>query len=266
MANYRIPGPIGCHPMPWPIEDGTLIRALASSPGSVCAESPLYPVLDLRCLFVPATEPDLEFLFNQCRNPTLGVAESDYEKAVASLGVEVAAIKAVAEVETSGAAFDDSGRPRILYERHYFHRLTGGKYSAAHADISSPDAGGYGKFSAQYGKLERAFRLDRDAALRSASWGRFQIMGNNFVAAGFVSVSEFVLAMTRSESEHLAAFVNFVGSNSALLAALRKKNWSAFAAGYNGPGYKKNDYDTKMEAAYKRFAPKAPAVPDKRKP
>lgn len=94
----------------------------------------------------------------------------------------------------AGSAFDDYGRPRILFERHYFPRLTQGRYDKRHPDISNSLAGGYGKFSAQYGKLERAYVLDAVAALESASWGRFQIMGSNYRDAGFVSVQEFVLA------------------------------------------------------------------------
>ena len=68
------------------------------------------------------------------------------------------AIQAVAEVATSGEAFDESGRPRILFERHYFHRRTGGRHAATHPRISNARAGGYGQFSAQYGKLEEAYR------------------------------------------------------------------------------------------------------------
>ena len=41
--------------------------------------------------------------------------------------------------------------------------------------------------------------------------------------------------------------------------ALRKKNWAAFAKAYNGPGYAKNQYDTKLAAAYASFATPAPA-------
>jgi hypothetical protein len=172
---------------------------------------PLYLRFDLEAP-TPATggfrspaDSDVGFLFAQCRSPVTGLSDSDYSSAATSLGVEIAAIKAVADVETSGKAFDESGRPRILFERHYFHRLTSGKYSATHPDISNATAGGYGKFSAQYGKLEQAFKLDPDAALSSASWGRFQIMGDNFRAAGFTSVRAFVLAMTSAESEHLKA-------------------------------------------------------------
>jgi hypothetical protein len=200
-----------------------------------------------------AADTDIAFLFPSGGRPAMGLNDDDYSRAAVSLGIEIAAIKAVAEVETSGKAFDDSGRPRILFERHYFHRLTSGKFSGAHPDISNVVSGGYGLFAAQYGKLERAFKLDPDAALRSASWGRFQIMGDNFRAAGFASVREFVLAMARSESEHLNAFTTFVGNDKAMLAALRKKDWATFAAAYNGPGYKKNNYDQKMADAYNRY-------------
>lgn len=222
-------------------------------PGSICAESALYPTIDLHKLLAHQSEPDLLFLFTQCRNPSTGLNDADYQEAATSLGVEIAVIKAIAEVETNGKPFEESGRPRILFERHYFHRLTNGKYSEKYPDISNVMAGGYGKFSAQYDKLERAFKLDPDAALRSASWGRFQIMGDNFRAAGFESVRDFVLAMTISESEHLKAFTHLVSSNAIMLDALRKKDWAAFAAAYNGPGYKINNYDNKMAESYNHF-------------
>jgi hypothetical protein len=82
-------------------------------------------------------------------------------------------------------------------------------------------------------------------------------MGDNFKAAGFASVEAFVLAMTRSEAEHLMAFTRFVKNNKRMLAALRKHDWAAFAAAYNGPGYRKNSYDTKLEAAHRRFSSEA---------
>lgn len=195
-------------------------------------------------------------LFHACLNPLVGLTDDDYAAAAKTLGVDVATIQAVAEVETSGNAFDTLGRPRILFERHYFHRLTGGRYDKRHAGISAKSAGGYGKFSAQYGKLEEAFALDADAALSSASWGRFQIMGSNHHAAGFASVRQFVLAMTRSEAEHLNAFARFVRAHPAMVSALQKKDWASFAKAYNGKEYRKNLYDDKLKSAYERLAPK----------
>jgi len=252
MTGYRIPGPICFSSQGGSLLDGTLALTRTPLPGSMCTSLDAYT--DLVLAPPTITAQTLGFLFTTCRNPIQGLGDEDYLAAANELQVEVAAIKAVAEVETSGQAFDPDGRPRILYERHYFHRLTRGKYSKKHPDISNPSAGGYGKFSAQYGKLERAFKLDAEAALKSASWGRFQIMGLNHLAAGHPTVAEFVLAMTRAESEHLKAFTAFIKSNPALLKALRDKRWAAFAAGYNGRKYKDNNYDTKLANAYGSFA------------
>ena len=169
----------------------------------------------------------------------MGITDEDYDEAAKTLGVEVAVVKAVSTVETAGESFDIAGRPRILFERHYFHRLTAGAYDTHHARISAKSSGGYGKFSEQYKKLAEAYLLDEDAALESASWGSFQIMGESYRRAGFTSVKAFVQAMTTSEAAHMRAFVAFVKSDSAMAKALRDKNWAGFAKRYNGSGYKK---------------------------
>ena len=271
MSGFRQPGPTCNDTAPGLLDDGTLGLLRTPLPGPVGAASPWGSAASSP--WTSATEPatadtpwwcptlllpDVRYLFNSCRNPERGLSEADYVQAAADLGAEVAAIKAVAEVETAGEAFDDMGRPRILYERHYFHRLTNGRFDKNHPTLSNKSSGGYGKFSAQYGKLEEAYQLDPAAALKSASWGRFQIMGSNHAAAGHATVQEFVDALARSEAAHLRAFVAFVGANATMKAALQKKNWAAFAKAYNGPGYAKNEYDTKMANAYARLAPPAP--------
>ena len=96
--------------------------------------------------------------------------------------------------------------------------------------------------------------LDGQAALESASWGRFQIMGFNFAACGYKSVMAFVRAMYESEGKQLDAFVAFI-RHANLTAALREKRWADFARGYNGPGYAANSYDQKLQAAYEKFSP-----------
>ena len=264
MSGYRIPGPLCTEAHPWSIFDGTSVLWRTPSPAPVCAESWLFPA---NPSLSQVAVPDLSALFHQCLNPAMGLSEADYAAAAKTLAVDVATIKAVADVETSGSAFDTMGRPRILFERHYFHRLTAGRYDTRHARISAKSAGGYGKFSAQYGKLEEAYGLDPEAALSSASWGRFQIMGSHYRAAGFASVRQFVQALTRSETAHLSAFVSFVSSDESMAKELRAKDWAAFAKAYNGKGYKKNLYDDKLKAAYEHFtkdetakAGKAPAI------
>jgi hypothetical protein len=93
--------------------------------------------------------------------------------------------------------------------------------------------------------------LDRNAALKSASWGRFQIMGFNHLLAGHPTIDFFIDAMQRSEAAHLEAFGAF-SKSTGLTDSLKKKDWAKFAKGYNGPAYAGNMYDTKLEHAYSK--------------
>jgi N-acetylmuramidase/LysM domain len=184
------------------------------------------------------------------------LTDADWQRAATALGVDVAAIRAVAEVEARRSGFLEDGRPKILFEAHQFSDRTGGRFNRSHPDISSPRwnrdlyVGGAG----EYPRLERAMALDRTAALESASWGRFQIMGFNHEAAGFADVESFVAAMRHSEGRQLDAFVNFIRSDPAMHRALQQHDWAGFAYRYNGEGYAANQYDTRMAEAYRRFA------------
>ena len=171
------------------------------------------------------------------------------EKAAAKIGCAVAAVRAVIDVESRGGFLPD-GRPKILFERHYFCRLTNAKHDRTHPDISHSKWGGYKGGAAEYDRLHRAIALNRDAALRSASWGAFQIMGDNYKICGFGSVKDFVAAMVAGEPEQLDAFVGFV-KKSRLDDELIRLDWAGFARGYNGPAYKVNKYDEKLGAAYR---------------
>jgi hypothetical protein len=171
------------------------------------------------------------------------------EKAAGKIGCPVAAVRAVIDVESRGGFLPDA-RPKILFERHYFCRLTHGKFDQSNPDISSRKWGGYKGGATEYDRLLRAIKLDREAALRSASWGAFQIMGDNYKMCGFAGVEDFVKAMVAGEPEQLDAFVNFV-RKSRLDDELMRLDWAGFARGYNGPAYKANKYDEKLAAAYR---------------
>lgn len=172
------------------------------------------------------------------------------------LGVEVAAIRAVIDVESNGAGFLPDGRPRILFEAHIFARLTGGIFTADHPTLSSTHWNRklYGSAAEEYQRLYAALQLDADAAQQSCSWGLFQVMGFNWQSCGERSLAGFVLAMHHHEDAHLALFARFVAEHG-LTSALRQHDWATFARGYNGPAYAENAYDTKLAAAYARHAP-----------
>lgn len=180
--------------------------------------------------------------------PATRLASADIEQAAGSLGCAVAAVRAVIDVESRGGFLPDK-RPKILFERHYFSRLTGRAHDAANPDIANRQPGGYKGGAAEYDRLGRAIKLDRDAALRSASWGMFQIMGDNCKMAGFADVESFVAAMVSGEPAQLDAFVRFV-KKAGLADELGRTDWAGFARGYNGPNYAINQYDRKLAAAF----------------
>jgi len=166
-----------------------------------------------------------------------------------ALGVSPAHLWALLTVETMGIGFLPDRRPQMLFERHVFRKLTRGRYDHAHPDISNARAGSYGGGAAEYTRLELAVQLDASAALRSASWGLGQVMGLNFRAAGYGTVEQMVEAMTHDEDAQLLAVARFV-KHARLEQALQRCDWPGFARGYNGPQYKRNQYDQRLAAAY----------------
>jgi hypothetical protein len=181
------------------------------------------------------------------------LTNDDFCRAAKKLRCDVAAIKAVAEVESKGKAFYDDGFPVILFERHKFRKFTGGQFSDKYPEISGP-AGNYGAAGQhQRDKFNLAFKLDPAAAMKSCSWGMFQIMGFNHEVCGYKTVDAFVDAMKESEAKQLDAFVNFLISEH-LDDELRDHKWTPLAEGYNGEGYRQNNYHIKLPAAHRKYA------------
>ncbi len=188
--------------------------------------------------------------------PTL--TAKDFEAAAAELQCEVAAIQAVCQVEAPRGGFNPDGSPVTLFEGHKFYKFTNGKWAVQAPDLCYPTwtRKWYGKdWGAERDRLARAMELDETAALKSASWGKFQIMGFNHHIVGFDTVQNFVAAMETGEAAHLAAFVQYVRT-AGLTPSLRRLDWAGFAYAYNGPDYAANDYDGKLALAYFGFCKK----------
>lgn len=188
--------------------------------------------------------------------------------AAARLGVELAAIYAVNEVESAGSGLLATGKPKILFERHVMHqrlalpRAEGDDQAALrrHADelaaqfpaLVNTKPGGYIGGAAEHQRLAQARMIDALCANESASWGAFQIMGYHAERLGYASVDEFVRLMSQDENQQFEAFVRFIEADPALLKALKGKKWAAFAKAYNGPAYARNLYDVKLDRAYEQ--------------
>ncbi len=182
------------------------------------------------------------------------LTQSGMETAANRVSLGMAELWSVVSVETSGFGFLPDRRPKILFERHIFRRITGGKFDADDPNVSQPSQGGYGPGGAhQYDRLAAAILLDRTAALQSASWGMGQIMGENFQDAGFAQVEDMVTAMAGSEDNQLQAMVAFISTNG-LDKVLHNRDWAGFARRYNGPNYAANNYDGLLQHFYERYS------------
>ncbi len=186
---------------------------------------------------------------------TARVGPADFAAAAQRLGVETAAVRAVAKVETgSVAGFAADGRPTILFEPHIFSRLTRRQFDASHPHLSYPSWGAkpYPQSQAdRWNQLAEAYELNAEAALGSASWGAFQIMGFNFAPCGFASASALVQELTISEERQLRAWEAFIRSQG-LIDEMQRLDWEGFARVYNGPGQVEK-YGRLLRQAYEQF-------------
>lgn len=190
--------------------------------------------------------------------------DCDYIVAARRLRCDEAAIRAVSDVEARGAGFlyDNDAkqwRIKILFERHVMYRLLEDKNGrdkalsevSTHPDIVNTRSGGYRGGNAEHARLKKARLIDKDLGLESASWGLFQIMGFHWKRLGFKSPVDYVLTLSKGEPEQLEAFCRFIETDKRLLNAIRTHDWEEFAEVYNGRGYKKYKYDTKMRDRFK---------------
>jgi hypothetical protein len=189
------------------------------------------------------------------------LSDEDIQEFADKWKLEIPAVKSVIKVESSGRGFMKDGRPKILFEGHVFWKklkqagIVPETYAKQNPDILYPSwtrahyQGGIG----EYDRLERAQLIHEEAALASASWGLFQIMGYHYKSLDYPSIVEFVNLQAQNEFEHLEAFGRYIHKFN-LLEALRQKDWAAFARGYNGKGYATNKYDIKLENYYRQYS------------
>lgn len=179
------------------------------------------------------------------------------------LGLEPALLKAVQLVEAAGRdGFLVDGRPQILFEGHIMYKEVHKKFPdrdlaylcKRYSTIFFPkwDKSKYLGGVHEYKRLKLAKEIDEECALKSASWGMFQIMGFNHKICGCQDVYDFVHKVSESHEKQLELMYYFM-HNSGCLKNLKEKDWAGFAKKYNGPGYAQNAYDQKLRNAYENF-------------
>ncbi|MEX2593464.1 MAG: N-acetylmuramidase domain-containing protein [Anditalea sp.] len=186
-------------------------------------------------------------------------------------------VQAIIAVESSGRGHLQDGKAKILFEGHKFwywlekfgknpEELQKGndnivykKWTRKHYLIGSKE----------YKRLDAAKKIDEKAAIYSASWGLFQILGENLEhhikGRDYLDVHEFEEKQHETENYHFLDFLAFIKTKilrgKALIHYISEEtngnyDWESFAYGYNGSGYKVNQYDQKLKAAYNKFKTK----------
>ena len=229
----------------------TLFTAARPSPG---AGEPV--VLPTDSVDGVIFEPNLSFLNY---NPYTTLSEADYQRVADELGIDVASMKAVVEIEAGRThqGFVEPGKPVINFDLSVFKSMmrkagkSTGKYASYEA-FKRPNIKKYGSYGkAQWARLQSARSIDASIANQSTFWGMFQIGGFNWKSCGCTSVDDFVERMSSSEAEQLELFAQFC-INRDLVKYLKAKNWSQFAHHYNGPSYRKRGYHTRLSNAYNK--------------
>lgn len=173
--------------------------------------------------------------------------------------IEPELLLALIEVESAGKPFWNVGgekMPPIRFEGHYFYqRLSGSKLDEAiKQGVANKKSGGVKNprsYAARYALLNKASKIDAQAAFESTSWGLGQIMGAHWKKLGYIDVKDFVDTNGTIEGQ-VKAIVRYLDIFK-VMDDLKDKNWSRVAYLYNGRNYKKNKYHVKLKNAYNKY-------------
>lgn len=188
--------------------------------------------------------------------PTRRLEDIDLPRIAHAIGCGEDELHAVIDVETHGGSTDAQGRLRMLFEPHRFWKNLGpgpARDRAATLGLAYPNWGAMPYPPDSYPTLLKALAIDETAALKSASWGLGQILGENYALAGYANVQAMIRDFTLDEDNHLEAMVRFIRA-AGLDDELRAHDWAAFARGYNGPQHARHGYAQRLARRYAWWA------------
>lgn len=164
--------------------------------------------------------------------------------AAAKYDVPLPVILGVTEQESAGNIFAEvHGRlePYLRHEGHYLYRRLSGAFRdrAVREKLAASKAGAIKNPSTQHARWDKlvlpAMEIDRAAEIESCSWGVGQVMGAHWKALDFDSAEDFLTHVRSGVEGQIDVMMRFCKANN-LLDEMRRKDFDAFAYGYNGPG------------------------------
>jgi len=187
----------------------------------------------------------------------------DIGKAAQEVGLPTAVLLAWLEVEVGATirGFDNKNRIIILPEPHRFYANLGAGPKRAEAIKQGLAYAKWGakpypaSYDARYEVFAKMEAIDVEAARDSASQGLPQILGQNAEKCGYANATAMFTDFMLGETQQLKAMVTLM-KNWGIVTMLSGKNlaladnWRPAAFKYNGTGYEKNGYHTKLATAF----------------
>ena len=114
------------------------------------------------------------------------------------------------------------------------------------------------KSKEQIDRLETTKKWDNDVAIKSCSWGKFQIMGVYLENTSlYNNADDFEKAMNLCEIQHFQFFKIYLKDvvGEKIITAMKNKNWDIIAELYNGKNWKNvnPEYANNLKAFYNEY-------------
>lgn len=176
------------------------------------------------------------------------LTQDNKKKLCKEFGLQTASLEAVIAVESGGKGFDETtGKIIIQFEPSWFKR------KSPYTPSGLWSLNGVERQAGEWKAFNDAFKKDPNGAMESTSIGLMQVMGFHFKLLGFKNVGEMWDYAKESEFNQVRLGLLFIKSNSKMYNAILKNDFATFAYYYNGSGYKKFKYDTRLQTAYNKF-------------
>ncbi len=194
------------------------------------------------------------------RDLRVELSDSDLSSFAQKYGFDEHFLQAILNVESKGEAADSQGRMLLLPEKHVFWRELPKplRKKARSLGLATPkwsrsNYKGLGDNGSdlRWDRLEDMADVNEEAALKSCSYAKPQIMGFNYELCGFDSVRDFVISLGSSEEAQDLAFFAFLLARG-LGDEIRRYDVEAVVRVYNGPGQVKR-YSEEVRSEYRHL-------------
>lgn len=169
----------------------------------------------------------------------------DFVRVAEERGIEPWKLHGLADIEARRGGFDNFGRATMVPELHQFSKRTAHAYDVKHPTLSIPKwihpskvKKGHPYLLDNLGRwdiLAQQAALNFEAAIQSASWCAFQIMGFNFRKVNFDSAFDLVRYLYQGERQQLDIAVRLLIADDGF-DALIKGDYYRAALVQNGDG------------------------------